>query len=75
MNICSLAEVSARLENMIGNLDHRNNREQYQYLEILAISILDSEFMNYEEGKLEEYLQAYLHMKRLELGIDEADLR
>ncbi len=75
MTICSLAEVSARLETMIGNLEYRNNREQYQYLEILAISILDSEFMNYEEDQLEEYLQAYLHMKRLELGIDEADLR
>lgn len=75
MTICTLAEVSARLENMIGNLESGNNRERYQYLEILAISILDSEFDNYEEGLLEEYLKVYLHMKRLELGIDETDLQ
>ncbi len=42
---------------------------------MLAIEILDSQFDNYPEGVLEEYLKGYLAQKRLELGVDESLLK
>ena len=45
-------------------------QRQFEDIENTAIAILDSEFNNYFPGALEEYLQAYLHLKQLELGLN-----
>lgn len=76
MTICSPAEVGARLEEIVTDLlgKEADPLERYLHYEMIAIEILDSEFGDYPEGILEEYLQGYLLEKRLELGVDEGDL-
>ncbi|RLB64619.1 MAG: hypothetical protein DRH08_09260 [Deltaproteobacteria bacterium] len=43
---------------------------EYSDFEMLAIQILDAEFDNYKEGKLERKLNKYLDSKANELGIN-----
>jgi hypothetical protein len=77
MNIRSLAEVGACLEEIVIDLlgaDSTDPHQKYLHFEMLAIEILDSQFADFPEGVLEEYLQGYLAQKRLELGVDEEDL-
>ena len=74
MTICSLAEMSARLEKMAGQQHFETDLELYQYIESMAVAILDSEFDNYREGELEGYLQAYLYLKQLEMRVDDTEL-
>jgi len=74
MAIRSLTEVSARLEKMVRQQHFTTDLELYQYIESMAVAVLDCEFDNYEGGELEEYLQAYLYLKQLELRIDDVDL-
>lgn len=74
MTICSLAEVSARLEKMAGQQHFETDLELYQYIESMAVAVLDSEFDNYDENELEGYLQAFLYLKQLEMRLDDADL-
>lgn len=64
-----LSEVSARLELAYANSKEATMtpQEQYALYEAIAIQILDSEFDEYEEGVLEEYLVAFLEQKRTEL--------
>ena len=68
-NSRDLSEVSARLEQAYANgkEDALTPQEQYDLYESIAIQILDSEFDEYEEGLLEEYLMAFLKQKRKEL--------
>lgn len=69
MTIRSLAEVGARLEETALKLSgDLNSADTYETYESLAIQILDSEFDNYGDGILEEYLLAYLKLKRMELN-------
>ncbi|WP_339673348.1 hypothetical protein [Dasania marina] len=77
MTIRSLAEVGARLEEIVSDLLGEDAVPQQRYLhyEMIAIEILDSEFGGFPDGVLEEYLQAYLHIKRLELSLDVPILR
>lgn len=69
----NLAEVGARLEKAVIDLQGQSlpatPTEKYEQYELFAIQILDSEFEDFNEGILEEYLLAFLHQKRLELGI------
>ena len=67
----NLAEVSARLEETVSSLPVRatNAAELFNHYEEVAIQVLDSEFSNYTPGALEEYLQTYLYLKRLELDL------
>lgn len=76
MTIRSLAEVGARLEEIVTDLlgENAEPHQRYLHYEMIAIEILDSEFGDYPEGILEEYLQGYLLQKRLKLGVDEEDL-
>ena len=74
MTICSLAEVSARLEKMAGQQKFTTDLEQYKYIESIAVAILDSEFDDHGVDELEAYLLAYLYLKRLELRIEGTDL-
>ena len=61
-----LSEVSARLEQTYANDQEATMtpQEQYDLYESIAIQILDSEFDEYEEGGLEEYLVVFLEGKR-----------
>jgi hypothetical protein len=71
MNICSLAEVRLRLENAVAGppAPGTNATDLFDRYEEIAIQVLDSEFTNYTPGALEEYLQTYLYLKQLELGL------
>jgi hypothetical protein len=72
MKICpSLAEVGDRLKKAVALLPSEPTcpAETYESYESVAIAILDSEYMDFESGLLEEYLMILLHLKRLELGL------
>jgi hypothetical protein len=68
-NSRALSEVSARLELAYASCKSAaiTPQEQYDLYETIAIQILDSEFDEYKEGVLEEYLVTYLANKRREL--------
>lgn len=68
-NSRDLSEVSARLEQAYANSkdETMTPQEQYDLYESIAIQILDSEFDEYEEGLLEEYLVMFLECKRRDL--------
>ena len=67
----SLAEVRIRLEKTVSTLpvDATNAGELFDRYEEIAIQVLDSEHGNYKPGALEEYLETFLYLKRLELGL------
>jgi len=69
--IRSLAEVGTRLEKAVALLpgEPADSAEIFQAHESVATAILDSEYMDFDSGLLEEYLLALLHLKRLELGL------
>ena len=73
MNHRGLARVRARLEVLEAQLSAiegpSSPQEIYERLEGLAIAILDSEYMEYGNGELEEYLLNLLHQRAMELGI------
>jgi hypothetical protein len=68
-----LSEVSARLEFAYAKCKEATMtpQEQYDLYESIAIQILDSEFDEYEEGVLEEYLVVFLEGKRMQLLSEE----
>jgi hypothetical protein len=72
MKIRAMAEVGARLEKAV--MPYLNEsltpREIYDTYEEVAISMLDSEFENYPEEALEQYLRTFLYHKELDLGLD-----
>ena len=67
-----LSGVSARLELAYANSKEATMTPQAQFdlYESIAIQILDSEFDEYEEGRLEEYLVAFLDKKVKSLKVD-----
>jgi hypothetical protein len=71
MTIRNLAEVRTRLEETVTTLPAlaTNAAELFDRYEEVAIQVLDSEFSNYVPGALEDYLQRYLYLKRLELDL------
>jgi hypothetical protein len=71
MNICSLAEVRLRLDQAVAGppAPGTNAADLFDRYEEIAIQVLDSEFSNYKPGALEEYLETYLYLKQLELGL------
>lgn len=71
MNICSLAEVGARLEETVSGLPGSvtNASELFDRYEEIAIEVLDSECSYYTPGELQEYLETFLYLKQLELGL------
>ncbi len=72
MTIRNIAEVGARLEKAVMAVsdDGLSPHEMYELYEQAAIQILDSEFDDYPEGELENYLMGYLERKRGEFGLD-----
>ena len=66
----SLAEVGLCLTVLQESIDPSiPPQDQFDAIESTAIAILDSEHDQYIRGALEEYLQTYLYLKRLELGL------
>ena len=61
-----LLEVGARLEKTIQELIDKGLApgDLYSAYEMVAIQILDSEFENYPEGELEQYLKDFLDTKK-----------
>jgi len=70
-HIRSLAEVRLRLEQAVAGppAPGTNAADLFDRYEEIAIQTLDSEFNNYTPGALQEYLETYLYLKRLELGL------
>jgi hypothetical protein len=66
-----LSGVRARLEEAVALLpgDPTGPEELADRYEQVAIAILDSEFCDFIPGELQEYLEAVLYAKRLELGL------
>lgn len=66
-----LRAVGARLEEAVALLPGSpgSPEEQYERYEAMAIAILDSEYAQWPEGLLEEYLRTVLHQKGMELGV------
>lgn len=75
MNHRALAGVRARLEVLEAQLSAAEPswepQEIYDRIESLAIAILDSEYMDFREGELEEYLLNLLRQRAMELGISQ----
>ena len=72
MPIRDLAEVGARLEETVRNHpdgDPSDPCRLYQSYEMVAIAILDSEFIDYPPDELRAYLAHFLESKRNELSL------
>ena len=72
MPIRDLAEVGARLEEAVRSHpdgDLYDARRLYQSYEMVAIAILDSEFIDYAPDELRAYLAHFLESKRNELSL------
>jgi hypothetical protein len=71
MSTRSLAEVGTRIEEAVqASLCHATNAaELFDRYEEIAIEILDSEHGDHTPGALEEYLETWLYLKRLEMGL------
>ena len=71
-NSRDLSEVAVRLEQAYANAKEATMtpQEQFDLYESIAIQILDSEFDEYEEGALEEYLVTFLDKKVKSLKVD-----
>jgi hypothetical protein len=71
MNIRSLAEVAARLEEATALLpgEPAGSAESFDRYESVAIAILDSEHTDFIPRQLEEYLQTLLYKRQLELDL------
>ncbi|EEB79343.1 hypothetical protein GPB2148_2273 [marine gamma proteobacterium HTCC2148] len=66
----TLAEVGLCLTVLQEDMDPLTpKQDQFDAIESTAIAILDSEFEQYIPGALQEYLQTYLYLKQMELGL------
>ncbi len=68
-----LLAIGARLEKIVSERCrplHPPSQELFDEYEQAAIQILDSEYIDFPEGRLEAYLTDYLARKRSELGLD-----
>jgi hypothetical protein len=72
MTIRNIAEVGSRLEKAVRAVSDEglSPQEMYDLYEQAAIQILDSEFDDYSESKLEKYLMDYLERKRGKFGLN-----
>jgi len=64
----SLRSVRARMEEALdrSGCTPKDGQGYFDTAEYLAIQMLDSEFMDFEEGILENYLRIWLEMVKLE---------
>jgi len=69
MKTRSLQEVGDYLGEHAKPDQSQSPQEQYDHIEMLAISVLDSEFDLYPDGVLQDFLMDYLDTKRRQLGL------
>lgn len=69
MTVRTLTEVVAYIDEHADALPSQSPQEQYEHFEMLAIAVLDSEFDNYPEGTLQDFLMDYLTTKRKQLSL------
>lgn len=70
MRIRSLAEVGEYLRNLQPPPGTPSDpAAQLEYLEHISYQVLDSEFDDFMPGALEEYLNTFIYLKQLELGL------
>jgi hypothetical protein len=70
MSIRSLAEVDAYLRSLHPPPDCASDPEaNIEYLEHICYQVLDGQFEDFTPGALQEYLEAWLYLKRLELDL------
>ena len=68
----SLADVRARVEAALAQrpgIDTADPQTQLELLEETLIQVLDSEFCDYPDGVLFEYLETYRYLRQLELNL------
>jgi len=65
----TLEEVAACIEEQANACPSQSPQEQYEHHEMLAIAILDSDFVLYPEGVLQDFLMDYLETKRRQLAL------
>lgn len=68
----SLSDVRARVEAALAQRpgsDTADPQTQLELLEELLIQVLDSEFCDYPDGVLLEYLETYRYLRQLELNL------
>jgi len=70
--IKEITAVGIRLEEAATRLGNSANtpKETYDLYEMLAIQILDSEYLDFQDNFLEQYLLEFLAIKRERLGLD-----
>ncbi len=70
----TLREVRARLEEAVSLLPGSTGspQDRYNQYEEVAIAILDSEHSEFPPGLLEAYLQTYLHLTAMEMGVPQS---
>jgi len=69
MTVRTLEEVAAYIDKHSNALPSQSPLEQYEHFEMLAITVLDSEFDNYPGGTLQDFLMDYLTTKRKQLSL------
>jgi len=69
VKVRTLEEVVAYIEEQANAHHSQSPQEQYEHHEMLAISVLDSEFDLYTEGVLQDFLMDYLATKRSHFGL------
>jgi hypothetical protein len=69
-----LREIRLTLDNIPGDIDETADSQIcLNLVEETAISILDSRFMEFEKGLLEEFLLDYLRVRQYEYGLIDMD--
>ncbi len=66
-----LAEIGGRLEETVRGLsgDPADCQEVFDRYEMVAIQILDCQYMDFPSGELQQFLEDFLRNKQLELGL------
>jgi hypothetical protein len=69
-----LREIRLFLDSIPGDIDETANSQYcFDLVEEAGISILDSRFMTFENGLLEEFMLQYMLLRRYEYGLVDMD--
>jgi hypothetical protein len=70
MDTQKLIEVRASLDALPGDTTGCTTGQNcYDIVEERAIAILDSQFMDFPDGMLQEYLMSYLYLRQIEYDL------
>jgi hypothetical protein len=69
-----LREIRLLLDSIPGDIEENADSQHcFNLVEEAAISVLDSRFMDFEDGLLEEFLLDYLRVRQYEYGLINLD--